>query len=121
MASASLIDHFNLFSQQPSSDSNSDAKITWLRSQIVGSDIEFDSPFGSRKITYCDYTASGRFLHIIEDYLRVHVLPYYGEISKYKCIFLESWDVDLVIKINSFILIISLLVLVLCENFSNRN
>ncbi|KMZ74918.1 Cysteine desulfurase [Zostera marina] len=76
MDSISLVDQFNLFSDQPISDS--DAKINWLRSQIIGSDAEFDSPFGRRKIMYCDFTASGRFLTVIEDYLRAHVLPFYG-------------------------------------------
>jgi selenocysteine lyase/cysteine desulfurase len=47
---------------------------TWsfdfLRSQIVGIDSAFDTPFGRRLMVYCDYTASGRCLHFVERYLQ---------------------------------------------------
>ncbi|MQL95555.1 hypothetical protein Taro_028214 [Colocasia esculenta] len=60
-------------------EDDDDSKLTWLASQVVGADAEFESPFGSRRITYCDHTAaSGRFLQVIEDYLQREVLPYYG-------------------------------------------
>ena len=35
-------------------------------------------PFGTRRVTYADYTASGRSLSFIEDYLREAVLPLYA-------------------------------------------
>ena len=35
-------------------------------------------PFGLRRVTYADYTASGRSLSFIEDYLRDAVMPLYG-------------------------------------------
>ena len=35
-------------------------------------------PFGPRRVTYADYTASGRSLTFIEDYLRAAVLPLYA-------------------------------------------
>jgi len=41
----------------------------YLRSQIVGIDTQIDTAFGKRLITYADYTASGRSLRFIEDYL----------------------------------------------------
>lgn len=41
----------------------------FLRSQIVGIDTPFQTPFGERLIVYCDYTASGRCLRFVEDYL----------------------------------------------------
>ena len=55
-----------------------ESKIRWLASQVVGADSEFCSPFGRRRITYCDHTATGRFLRFIEEYLMTEVLPFYG-------------------------------------------
>ena len=43
--------------------------LSFLRSQIVGVNMQIDTPFGQRLLTYADYTASGRSLHFIEDYL----------------------------------------------------
>lgn len=42
----------------------------FLRSQIVGADSSFVTPFGERLMVYCDYTASGRCLLFIENYLQ---------------------------------------------------
>src|SRR5512134_2056695 len=42
----------------------------YLRSQIVGVDSAFETPFGRRLMVYCDYTASGRCLHFVERYLQ---------------------------------------------------
>jgi len=42
----------------------------FLRSQIVGIDSAFDTPFGRRLMVYCDYTASGRCLVFLERYLQ---------------------------------------------------
>ncbi|XP_059663523.1 uncharacterized protein LOC132309210 [Cornus florida] len=53
-------------------------KLAWLRSQVIGSDVEFNTPFGKRLLTYADYTASGRCLHYIENYIINNVLPIYG-------------------------------------------
>ncbi|XP_059663527.1 uncharacterized protein LOC132309217 [Cornus florida] len=55
-----------------------ETKLAWLRSQVIGSDVEFDTPFGKRRLTYADYTASGRCLHHIENYIINNVLPIYG-------------------------------------------
>lgn len=41
-----------------------------LRQQIIGADVRFETPFGERMMVYADYTASGRSLHFIEDYLK---------------------------------------------------
>lgn len=41
----------------------------YLRSQIVGINTQIDTVFGKRLVTYADYTASGRSLRFIEDYL----------------------------------------------------
>ncbi|KAF0888121.1 hypothetical protein E2562_010824 [Oryza meyeriana var. granulata] len=53
-------------------------RVEWLRSQLIGKDVEFDTPFGRRLLTYADQTASGRSLRYIEDYLVNEVLPFYG-------------------------------------------
>ncbi|KAG2615223.1 hypothetical protein PVAP13_3NG070100 [Panicum virgatum] len=53
-------------------------KVAWLRSQLIGKDVEFDTPFGRRVLTYADQTASGRGLRYIEDYIVNEVLPFYG-------------------------------------------
>ncbi|WVZ88797.1 hypothetical protein U9M48_035270 [Paspalum notatum var. saurae] len=55
-----------------------DDKVAWLRSQLIGKDAEFSTPFGRRALTYADQTASGRSLRYIEDYLVGEVLPFYG-------------------------------------------
>lgn len=41
----------------------------FLRNEIVGVDTVFPTPYGKRVMTYCDYTASGRSLAFIEQYL----------------------------------------------------
>ena len=53
-------------------------KLEWLRSELIGKDVEFDTPFGRRALTYADQTASGRSLSYIEQYLVKEVLPFYG-------------------------------------------
>src|SRR5512134_3165355 len=42
----------------------------FLRSEIVGIDAVFDTPYGRRPMVYCDYTASGRCLAFVERYLQ---------------------------------------------------
>ncbi len=37
-----------------------------------------DTAFGRRPLIYADYTASGRSLTFIEDFIRDHVMPYYA-------------------------------------------
>jgi hypothetical protein len=54
-------------------------KLEWLRSQIIGAEAEFASPFGTRRITYADHTASGRCLRFVEEFVTRTVLPFYGE------------------------------------------
>src|SRR5574342_1269874 len=49
-----------------------------IREAVIGDDEVVDGPFGPRRVTYADYTASGRALSFIEDYIRAAVLPLYA-------------------------------------------
>ena len=49
-----------------------------IRASILGDDEAIDGPFGPRRLTYADYTASGRSLSFIEDFIRANVLPLYA-------------------------------------------
>jgi selenocysteine lyase/cysteine desulfurase len=52
--------------------------ISRVRESVIGRDSAVSTPFGMRRVTYADYTASGRSLSFIEDYLRSRVLPLYA-------------------------------------------
>jgi selenocysteine lyase/cysteine desulfurase len=49
-----------------------------VRRGVIGEDAILDGPYGRRRITYADYTASGRSLDFLEDFIREHVLPRYA-------------------------------------------
>jgi selenocysteine lyase/cysteine desulfurase len=49
-----------------------------VRESVVGRDTAVQTPFGLRRVTYADYTASGRSLSFIEDFIRAQVLPLYA-------------------------------------------
>jgi selenocysteine lyase/cysteine desulfurase len=52
--------------------------IETIRASVIGEDEAVAGPFGVRRVTYADYTASGRSLTFIEDYIRDAVLPLYA-------------------------------------------
>jgi len=54
------------------------ALIERIRSSLIGEDALLDGPFGPKRMVYADYTASGRALTFIEDYVRHQVLPLYA-------------------------------------------
>src|SRR5207302_9613962 len=65
---------------QPTSASGlpTTALLARIREAVIGDDTMMDGPYGSRRVTYADYTASGRALSFLEDFIRHEVLPRYA-------------------------------------------
>ena len=57
---------------------SSEKLIETIRNSIVGDDVVIDGPYGARRVTYADYTASGRALKFIERFISDEVMPMYA-------------------------------------------
>jgi selenocysteine lyase/cysteine desulfurase len=52
--------------------------IDHIRNSVIGDKHSIRTPFGDKPLVYADYTASGRSLGFIEDFIRQQVLPFYA-------------------------------------------
>ncbi|XP_076344944.1 uncharacterized protein LOC143244342 isoform X2 [Tachypleus tridentatus] len=52
--------------------------LKYIYDNVIGNNSLFSGPYGVREVVYCDYTASGKPLHFIEDFILHEVLPLYG-------------------------------------------
>jgi selenocysteine lyase/cysteine desulfurase len=52
--------------------------IETIRASIIGDDHALEGPYGPRRVTYADYTASGRSIAFVEEFIREQVMPLYA-------------------------------------------
>lgn len=52
--------------------------IETIQNSIIGADQIIEGPYGARRVTYADYTASGRSLSFIESFIQREVMPFYA-------------------------------------------
>ncbi|MCV6588455.1 MAG: aminotransferase class V-fold PLP-dependent enzyme [Marinobacterium sp.] len=52
--------------------------IEQIRNAVIGEGALIDTPFGRKPLVYADYTASGRALTFIEQFIQQAVLPWYA-------------------------------------------
>ena len=59
---------------------NSPNYLNTLFTSSIGNDVTFNSPFGKKSVIYTDFTASGRGLYEIENFISNQILPFYANI-----------------------------------------
>ncbi|XP_059483305.1 uncharacterized protein LOC132201285 [Neocloeon triangulifer] len=74
----SLPENYKGGESQPKKCHDTNKLIQYIDQNVVGKDTTFNGPYGGRKVVYCDYTASGRSLSFIEQFILSEVLPCYG-------------------------------------------
>lgn len=52
--------------------------LTKINSAVIGERTQLKTPFGLKPLVYADYTASGRALDFVEQYINNRVLPFYA-------------------------------------------
>lgn len=59
-------------------ESGAGALLRTVREAVIGEDHVMVTPYGRRRVTYADYTASGRGLSFLEDFVRDEILVSYA-------------------------------------------
>ncbi|HUR86356.1 MAG TPA: aminotransferase class V-fold PLP-dependent enzyme [Solirubrobacteraceae bacterium] len=72
---AELLDPFAALT--PSS-AQREALVELIRRSVIGDDAVLAGPFGPKRVVYADYTASGRSLRFLEEFIQREVLPLYA-------------------------------------------